>query len=346
MTTKKILMMLNKKIKQNMKKSLLIILFILPNYSLEELKKIDSRQYLNFNHEIISTDSIPDVEDISFFYAPIEFTPKGTRCFFSHVFDHDKYITDFLPHNLTHLKQFLEYERKEVKSAPFTVMIMRTFINKLKAVKCLDALECYKFLIDLPQLISHHISPNFEPTSNSIYDRVGNDYEEIKRWRNNVWLDLNMCLELCHQREKLVELITSKIMWLPKDGDKCWQIFKELYQQLNSIFGSQKNASYDISWMLIYRFVDFIDLFGSEIPCEVYTVALKELEEQKINFNIQQELALGIKTQEKILKRALLDGKINAQARQTFGIITDKITPVPASFINEKNPVQVIESIS
>jgi hypothetical protein len=328
-----------------MKKIFRLILLFLPSYGLEELKKIDSRQYLNFNHEIISTDSIPDIEDISFFYEPIEFTPKGTRCFFSHVFDHEKYLTDFLPHNLSHLRQFLEYERKEVKSAPFTVMVMRTFNNKLKAVKCLDALECYRFLIDLPQMLSHHISPNFEPASSAIYERVGNNYEEIKNWRNNVWIDLNMCLELCHQREKLVELMISKIMWLPKDGERCWQIFKELYHQLNNIFGTQKNSSYDISWMLIYRFIDFIDLFGSEIPCEVYNKALKDLDEQRINFNIQQEIALGIKTQEKILRRALIDGKINAQARQNFGIITDKITPVAGSFINEKNPVQVIEGV-
>ncbi len=328
-----------------MKKIFRLILLVLPSHGLEELKKIDSRQYLNFNHEIISMDSMPDIDDISFFYAPIEFTPKGTRCFFSHVFDHDKYLTDFLPHNLSHLRQFLEYERKEVKSAPFSVMIMRTFNNKIKAVKCMDALECYRFLIDLPQLLSHHISPNFEPSSSAIYERVGNNYDEIKKWRNNVWIDLNMCLELCHQREKLVELMISKIMWLPKDGERCWQIFKEIYHQLNSIFGTQKNSSYDISWMLIYRFVDFIDLFGSEIPCEVYNKALQDLDEQRINFNIQQELALGIKTQEKILRRALQDGKINAQARQNFGIITDKITPIAGSFINEKNPVQVIEGV-
>jgi hypothetical protein len=328
-----------------MKKIFRLILLFLPSYGLEELKKIDSRQYLNFNHEIISTDSMPDIEDISFFYAPIEFTPKGTRCFFSHVFDHEKYLTDFLPHNLSHLRQFLEYERKEVKSAPFTVMIIRTFNNKLKAIKCLDALECYRFLIDLPQLISHHIGPNFEPSSTSIYEKVGNTYDEIKKWRNNVWVDLNMCLELCHQREKLVELMINKIMWLPKDGEKCWQIFKEIYHQLNNIFGTQKNSSYDISWMLVYRFVDFIDLFGSEIPCDVYNKALQDLDEQRINFNIQQELALGIKTQEKILRRALQDGKINAQARQNFGIITDKITPIAGSFINEKIPVQVIEGV-
>jgi hypothetical protein len=329
-----------------MKKLFRLILIILPSYGLEELKKIDSRQYLNFNHEIIAKDSIPDIEDISFFYAPIEFTPKGTRCFFSHVFDHEKYLTDFLPHNLSHLRQFLEYERKEVKSAPFTVMIIRTFINKLKAIKCMDALECYRFLVDLPQLLSHHISPNFEASSTAIYERVGNNYEEIKKWRNNVWIDLNMCLELCHQREKLVELLISKIMWLPKDGEKCWQIFRELYNHLNNIFGTQKNSSYDISWMLVYRFVEFIDLFGSEIPCEVYNKAIQDLDEQRINFNIQQELALGIKTQEKILRRALQDGKINAQARQNFGIITDKITPTAGSFINERNSVQVIEGVS
>ena len=192
---------------------------------------------LNPKHEIISKDSLPDIEDISFFYAPIEFTPKGTRCFFTHIFDHEKYATDFLPYNLSHLRQFLEYEKREVKSSPFAVMILRTFNNKLKAIKCLDAQECFRFLYELPNLLSHHIQPNFEPNVASIYDRVNyDDYDQVKRWRNSVWLDLNQCLELIQQREKMVEIMASKVMWVSKDNEKCWQLFKEIYYQINNMF--------------------------------------------------------------------------------------------------------------
>ena len=302
---------------------------------------------LNPRNETIFADSLPDIDDVSFFYTPIEFTPKGTRCFFTHIFDNDKYVTDFLPYNLTHLKQFLDYEKREIKSSSFAVMILRTFNNKLRSIKLIDAQECYHFLYDLPNLLAHHVSQNFEPVSSIIHDRINtDDYEQVKRWRNNVWLDLNQSLELINQREKMIEILISKVMWIPKDSEKCWQLFKEIYSQIDNIFMNQKAVGYDISWVLIYRFIDFIDLFGSELPVVVYERALQDLNEGRIRFNNHQEVALGVKTQETLLKRALLDGKFNAENRQNFGIITQDITPLSGGYINQAVPVQIIESVS
>ena len=330
-----------------MKKYILFLLFIsLEIYSKNSVFSTFEKAISNRRKEVIHSESLPDIEDISFFYAPIEFTPKGTRCFFSHVFDHEKYCSDFLPYNLIHLRQFLDYERREVKSAPFAVMILRTFNNKLRAIKCLDAQEFFRFIYELPQILSHHISPNHEPTIPSIYDRVSDDYEQIKKWRNNVWADLNQCLELCGQQEKMIEIMANKVMWVAKDGQKSWQLFKNIYEQINNVFLANKNIGYDISWTLVYRFIDFISLFGSEIPLETYEQALSDIREGKIKFNTQQELALGIKTQDVLLKRALEAGKIDAQARQNFGIVTDKVVPLIGGYTNRENPVQVIESIS
>ena len=73
---------------------------------------------------------------------------------------------------------------------------------------------------------------------------------------------------------------------------------------------------------------------------------MQDLNEGIIRFNNHQEVALGVKTQETLLKRALFEGKFNAENRQNYGIITQEITPLSGGYINQAVPVQIIESVS
>ena len=119
-------------------------------------------EYLSIPQEkinpIVITNRFIEDKKLSIFFTNIEFTHSGITAFFNHTFNRKDYGTEFLPHNFSHLTQFIEYAQQAQQSKEFTEGVLRLFNQKLKISPYVSAPAFDRMLTQTAPYFEHQLA--------------------------------------------------------------------------------------------------------------------------------------------------------------------------------------------
>lgn len=284
----------------------------------------------------------PDDEKLCMMISRIEFTHEGMTTFFNNSFNRKEYGQDFLPHNFSHLIQFLSYAHEAQQPKEFYDGVLRLFNQKLKACPFVNATALERMLTKSTPYFEH-IFPHEEQSlwkeiKKSLWQNFRNKFafltsdpmgffedvsdEIIKKVKINATTPDRL-------RSMIVRFVGTaldKTVWCPDDKELTWKSFKTLGAQIAALH--EKNIltdEYDLNdlyWSLIERYCNFLELSGSALSLEACELMKADLINKKINWIQLAEQEEGIETKQERLAQALLETEAKVRIRKE-GIITD-----------------------
>lgn len=303
--------------------------------------KTKNLQYINIEHDHSHISKNP--------FVPIKFTPEGLNNFFENIYNKNWYAKEFLPKNFLHMTQFLQYGKNTKQSGAFLKSVLMLFSNKLKASTCINSYAFLELLEIMPELIEHHFKApeinifdqNKNLISSLMYTNFSNNFNNFTKdpkifldsmaenilasmqIKANIAETVETHVNLEHLRQtvcKFLELSISKIVWSPQDHKNIWNLFYRLSKSIEDF--SNKKIIDDIDslnciyWSLIYRFCDFLDLTGNELPIEFYADFNNKILSSQLSMFQIDEQEVAITSKETHIIQALITGQAKAQANK------------------------------
>ena len=281
---------------------------------------------------------------LNLFFNRIEFTHSGISSFFAHTFNRKEYGTDFLPHNFTHLAQFMEYSQQADQSPEFTEGVLRLFNQKLKMSSYVSAPAFERLLLQTTPYFEYqlaqkdtplwhdlkgHITSTFKTRFSSLQERPVQFFEDLSKELSTKIAVQNTTPD--RVRFTLLRLLTSacdKIVWSPTDQAQTWASFKTIGTTLEQLH--QKKVipdeldTNDLYWSLVERYAYFMELVGSQLSMETCEKIKQDLRDNKIAWLETPEQEAGLQTKIERLAEALIETEAKIQASK-HGLITDGV---------------------
>lgn len=269
---------------------------------------------------------------LNYFLRPISFTQQGIEYYFTHTYNHEKY-TEYLPYNLSHMVQFLEYGQEKKQDIRYAQSIIKLFLQKIKGC---DFINSYSLIATMPQLANalvpyvqkkeasflqelqenlKHRFTNIFSTYYSYFQKNPDAFldalsEQIAKKTNEV--QTKQHVDVAHVKKdilRLLEITINKIVWSPKDGYDAWVAVNELADCANDFL--EKNLITDIDslddlyWSIIHRFCYFLDIAHEDINQDTFIRIIHDIETQEL-------MLLAIEEQENFMtsKKSFLLNKI------------------------------------
>lgn len=292
--------------------------------------------------------STPDEEEELFVYAPVKFSPEGMQRFFNNKFNHSKYATDFLPHNLVDVIDFLKFGKATSQNRKYFRSVLKIFNQQFKKVEYLSAQEFTKLIVALPELIEGSIEPKVESDTkvkvkNLLYTEFLNYYNQFKEDPDKFFVNLAEKIhvvvgkkedspyddlpvyELRTMLLRFIESGTNKLVWFIEDEPDIWTQFKQTCDSIYLL--KDRNLVPDIFDIndLIYgalaRFQLILEVRGSNLPVEFFDKTLEDiLNNAPVWLNLEEQDEL-IESKKDSLIKIVKKARISAFARQKFGIL-------------------------
>lgn len=246
-----------------------------------------------------------EVDLVSFFCKPIEFTPDGIAYYFKYVYNHPEYPS-YLPYSLSHMIQFLEYGQKSNQSEVFAVSVIRMFLQKIKAAPYVEAEVFCEFIpkfakaitpylvkketgmleqmqIILKEKLSQIFSRYFSSFQKDPDSFMANVAQQIAIQTNQVVNQQH--IEVEHLKKDILrffEISSNKLMWSSKDDIQAWYNCNRLAHECqsclsNNLFCNSDDLN-DMYWSFIHRFCYFVDTFAVDLSKDFYAQVLHDVQ--------------------------------------------------------------------
>lgn len=281
---------------------------------------------------------------LNLFFNRIDFTHKGISSFFAHTFNRREYGTDFLPHNFTHLAQFMEYSQQANQPPEFTEGVLRLFNQKLKMSSYVSAPAFERLLMQTAPYFEYQIAqkdtPLWQTLKGHITQSFKNKFSLLQQQPLTFFEDLSKNLETTittqnttpeRVRFTLLRLLTStcdKVVWSPVDQTQTWASFKAIgssFERLHQkkVIPDELDAN-DLYWSLVERYAYFMELVGSQLSLETCEKIKQDLRERKIAWLETPEQEAGLQTKLERLAQVIMETETKIRANK-HGLITDGV---------------------
>lgn len=246
-----------------------------------------------------------EIDLVSFFSKPIEFTPEGIAYYFKYVYNHPEYI-HYLPYNLSHMIQFLEYGIKSGQNETFAASVIKMFLQKMKAVPYVEAeslaefmpkftqsMKPYldkkevQFLQEMQVMIKEKLTQVFSKYFSSFQKNpdafMGSLAEQIAQQTNQSATKQHIDVE--HLKKdilRFLEICVNKLAWSSKDDIQIWYTCNRLAHECQICVEHKvlcdQNSLDDMCWSLIHRFCYFVELSQGALSNDFYAHVLHDLQ--------------------------------------------------------------------
>lgn len=246
-----------------------------------------------------------ELDLISFFAKPIEFTPAGIEYFFKYVYNHPEYV-NHLPYSFSHMIQFLNYGISSGQNEQFASSIIKMFLQKLKAAPCVQAETLVEFLpeftkaikpylekkeanfltemqIILKEKLSKIFAQYFSYFQNNPDGFMTSLAEQIAKQTNQSATQQHIEVEQIKKDIlRFMEMAINKLVWTSQDDVEIWYTCNRLADQsqvcLNQKILSNVDAVDDICWSLIHRLCYFTELSAESLSKDFYARVLHDVQ--------------------------------------------------------------------
>ena len=280
------------------------------------------------------------------FLSPITFNSEGITHFFTHVYNHSDYGSDFLPNNFSHLLQFLQHGQNTRQGASYAQSVLKLFGNKLKSAPYISAYAFSAMLGSLQELLKHYFTPP-KPTSlvtlktnvsDVLYSTFLSQFDAFKKnpktffnnLSNEIISSLNHELRSAEKKLKkeqlrqsvvrFLELCTGKLIWSPQEPSDIMPslstVSKQLAKMMNNHIIQDIDHLDDLFWSLTHRFCFFIELTGEQLPIAFYQNSKQDLLRKNLLLCSLEEQEKLITSKADRLMNALLTGEAKARAQE------------------------------
>tara|TARA_Y100000588_G_scaffold395291_1_gene522476 strand:- start:5428 stop:6435 length:1008 start_codon:yes stop_codon:yes gene_type:complete len=252
----------------------------------------------------IDTVSKQETDLINFFYRPIDFNADGLSYYFKHVYNHPEY-TQYLPYNLSHMIQFLDYGRQTEQTEAFAASVIKLFMQKVKATPYIDAESFVEFLPKFADAMKPYLEKKDAAFLGEVQavlkDRLTNVFSKYFSYfqRNPDGFMNSLSEQLAKQTNQLcttqhveiaelkkdvlrfIELCANKLVWSSKDDLQVWYVCNKLAYEVQQCLEkgviSGPESFDDGCWSLIHRFCYFLELSAPTLSPEFYDQVLSDL---------------------------------------------------------------------
>lgn len=300
-------------------------------------------QVLHFQSNTLLPQTAKD-KKLCMFLNRLEFTHDGIAAFFSQIFNQREYATQFLPHNFTHLTQFMNYGEQTNQSLEFFDGVLRLFCTKLKGASFVNnnafeqflarSIPSYEKLLPQEELslwkdIKKLLWTNFKDKFSFLTSSPMLFFEDISdQIVKKVKLHVS---NPDHFRATLIRFTGTaidKLAWAPEDQLGTWNSFKATGQHLQTMY--QKgiiNDTFDCNelyWGLIERYCFFLELAGSKLDLSVCESIKNDLKTGTLSWLQLEEQEPGLETKTERLIQAVMETEAKIRVKQ-HGIVTELI---------------------
>jgi len=283
------------------------------NISIDEKINLPKQEPLQLDTIILNPIDMPvvtnNVDLFPYFLRPISFTQSGIADYFTHTYNHEKY-TEYLPYNLSHMAQFLEYGHEQKQTEQYAQSIIKLFLQKIKGC---DFINSYSLLTTMPRLCDALVPyvqkkeasflqelqtslkirfSNIFSTYNSYFQKNPDAFldalsEQIAKKTNEV--QTKQHIDVAHVKKdvlRFLEICMNKLIWSPEDGYDAWVSVNELADRSHLFLEKELitdiDALDDIHWSLIHRFCYFLDIAQTEISQESFIQMVNDIHTQDL----------------------------------------------------------------
>jgi len=257
-----------------------------------------------------------EVDMVNFFCKPIEFTPDGIAYYFKYVYNHPEYI-HFLPYNLSHMIQFLEYGLASGQTEVFASSVIKMFTQKMKATAYVEAESFAEFLPKFTKVMKPYIEKKeanfltemqvvlktklseifakyftfFQKNPDSFMTSLA---EQIARQTNQSVTQQHIDVE--HLKKDVLrffEICANKLVWSCKDDIQTWYNCNRLAHECqicldNKVLCNPDSVD-DLCWSLIHRFCYFVELSGEHLSKDFYAQVIHDLQTKPLMLVAMEE---------------------------------------------------------
>jgi hypothetical protein len=321
----------------------------IPEISLPQLPKSS----LSHVPETIVTVKKPQEFDLfSYFLRPINFSTEGISHYFKYTYNHEKY-TEYLPYNLSHMIQFLEFGKNCNQTEAYAKSIIKLFMQKIKGCefmnsynlvtsmpKIADSLE--PFMIKKETTFLQEVQKSLKDRFSSIFSNYFSYFqknpdaflealsEQIAKKTNDMHTQQHIDIE--HIKKDVIrflEVCINKLIWSPNDPYEAWISINEIATQadyfLRKKLITDVDALDDIYWSLIYRFTYFLDIAHDNISEETFIQIVQEIHTEKLLlFMIEEQEDLITTKKEFLLQKIKNYCSYTYQPKKDFSLLHEE----------------------
>ncbi len=241
---------------------------------------------------------------INFFYRPIDFSSDGISHYFKYVYNHPEY-TNYLPHNLSHMIQFLNHGSQTGQSEAFAASVIKLFMQKIKATPYVDAESFVEFLPKFAQAMQPYLEKKeatfLQEVQNVLKDRLVTVFTKYFSYfqKNPDAFMTSLSEQLANQTNQLctaqhveveqlkkdvlrfIEICANKLVWSSKDDLQVWYVCNKLahetQQCLDKKLLTNQDSFDDVCWSLVHRFCYFLELSAPTLSKDFYDQVIDDL---------------------------------------------------------------------
>lgn len=290
------------------------------------LPKSKSKVKVDVTSASVDLLSKKEADLVNFFYKPIDFSPDGLNHYFKYVYNHPDY-TNYIPHNLSHMIQFLDYGQQAEQSEAFAASVVKLFMQKIKACPYIDAESFTEFLPKFADAMKPFITKKeatfLQDVQGVLKDRLTNVFskyfsyfqrnpdgfmtslsEQIAKQTNQMYTSQHVEVEqLKKDVLRFIELCANKLVWSSKDDLQVWYICNKLADEARQCLEKDvlgdRGAFDDVCWSLIHRFCYFLELSAPTLSKDFYEHVLTDLQTKPLVLTAideQEDLVLPKRT--------------------------------------------------
>lgn len=265
-----------------------------------------------------------------------------------------EYAQEILPNNFTHVIQLLDYGTKTDQPRAYAQLVLRRMTNVLKSAHYVNAHAAQQLIAQLatalePYIVSHRYRAflggkavaDFDMLERfntcvtyHLYKKFSTEYESFKNDPGNFLDALSVDIMHIAQEEtsieqlrqttyRFLEVMLSKMIWSPEEGQATWRTVKIIADQLAGLMEVNAIDNLedldDLYRTLVYRFCYFIDLTAPSLDAEFYQIVREDLKNGSLLFLETEDEDPCIETKAEVLHRTILTGqaKRHAYIKQT-----------------------------
>lgn len=284
----------------------------------------------------------PEDRILCTFLDTITFTQQGVKTFFEQTFNQKEYGKMFLPHNFSHVEQFLMYGKHTEQKYDFYEGVFRLFTQKFKSAPYIDSESCAAFLANHRDTFSQLFpeqQPLWQGIKKILWDNFCKKFSFFKS-------DPSTFLETIAQEieghitntaatpEKLrsvfIRFLTTtidKLAWVAEDQYETWLVFRSIGDSITYLHthGAIPDAQdcNELYWGLIERYCYFLELNGSSLKQETCIAIKQDLLTGKVPWLTTAEQEFNVTTKAERIAQALLETEAKVLALTHEGHLTE-----------------------
>ena len=276
-------------------------------------------------------------------YAPVKFTSTGIKSFLHDIFNNPLYCAELLPHNFSHLVQFLEYGKKTKQQRAYIKLVIRLFTNKIKSVSYVDASVLNNFLQEVPVLLGEYflifkqsqLESIKELINELLYSSFLNKFSSFKANPEDFLTALSeqivQTIDSSSAANKEVtveelrkgiliflEISINKLMWHSSEQEKTWESVKNIANNLSVLMEyniiPDPDDLNDLFITLIERYCYFLEIVENDLSVDFYEKIKSDICANSIILFEQEDNEFEEKKSQRLI-RTLAYGEAKARWR-------------------------------